>query len=906
MGTWTDARNIRFSGQSFEKMLEPEVLLPRDPETEEGILRWGRTWSDGLSSYCVVATDNYLYFWRDSDGLSGEWVQAGGPYETGNWQGFAWGNTVVANNGTTAPQIFNQNTLQFEDLPKWGLISTAEDITNGDDPSKDTDARCVCLQPLGSFLVALGVTESGLYRPNTSWWSDASSLVGLDTGIGGTGGPPSWDYESPATLSGKREIGVGDGAITNGAELNENLIIYNESSATAMSVAGGSQVMSSRRLFGNGCAGLNLAAEYNNRHFVVSADRIYHHDGSTVGEIAKDRVQDTFFERAGKGGRYGLSRINFDNMQVINNPDRKEINLVYDSSFFPETPEPLPPYVPKVFAELLYEVPAEGDPARYTPEGCLYVAGSLIMANPAGDEVILSGDLGATWAAVGSLPRAFADGWISNTFAYHPDGAWFVQMEHPVDRETERYRSLDNGQTWEQMSDDAIDNFSSTSMIIDSEGRLVCAARGGASFPGIWIMRWNDPVNSKALSEKTELSLGAFNVDNLKEVDEGYAISIWTGSQQDVWWVPFSLGQETRYSDTLLEDDFTPWSFAVRDQEIGVSKTQSGSTLEWFVFVNDGTVPLRESAVTFPEDCQNGRVQGSPEYVAYAARTQGGDQNRWLVYLAETLQDPVQGPTTVVMPTDISSDTQQNLYWAGGHDWIAHYVEGNRTRIVRFNMAGLGASQREALVYNYEDDNYTWMDAAAESDVLDPVNWMVYGFLPGWQVRWDDLQASGDTWEDLFLAGTKWSDFYSHGSEKAMLWITNKGVHRSDVAVSRVGQKLYYVERTGLDLDDLVPQWTTNMWKLISDFYFHLQSPSGTVVNPNTFTIQFGWSENLMDTPVYEDIEELNLQETDKGGSVHHDTMTAGRYLAMRMTFNATDVIKMTGGDAEAQEIHGR
>jgi hypothetical protein len=300
IGVWSDARNIRFSGVEMEKMYEPTEVVEL-PDGEVGLHLQG--FSDGRSSYLCAASEGKLWFLRSDYPGHAEWVLAGSGYRTdGQWQSFSWGTTCIFNNGRDKPQIFDNGQLQFVDLPNWGVISTAEDLTFNEEPSKDTNARCKVLLPYKNFLVALGITESGRFQPNTVWWSDATALAGLDDSLDG-GGPPSWDYESPATLSAKSEVGAGSGHLNWGAELNEQLILYTDNSATAMMLVGGPLVMDFRRMFNKGCAGLYLAAEYNNQHFVVSGDQLYVHDGSTVQLIARDRVEDEFFRRAGKRGR---------------------------------------------------------------------------------------------------------------------------------------------------------------------------------------------------------------------------------------------------------------------------------------------------------------------------------------------------------------------------------------------------------------------------------------------------------------------------------------------------------------------------------------------------------------------------------------------------------------------------
>ena len=104
----------------------------------------------------------------------------------------------------------------------------------------------------------------------------------------------------PATLSGQTEVGVGAGNIVTAKLLNDNLIIYTDSDATALSVVGGRFVMQTRRLFNKGAAGLHCVEEFENKHFVIARDQIYVHDGSTPQLIAQDRVEREFYKRIGK------------------------------------------------------------------------------------------------------------------------------------------------------------------------------------------------------------------------------------------------------------------------------------------------------------------------------------------------------------------------------------------------------------------------------------------------------------------------------------------------------------------------------------------------------------------------------------------------------------------------------
>ena len=308
VGTWSDALNVRFTGGQIEKMLESGPVVEDatgnpDTATTGTDCRFMITWTDGFSSYLAAVFRqadglDYVYRWDqrspNPDATTPAiWEQIGGPYAGGPWQGFQWGNTFIINNGTCAPQIFDRDAQAMIDLPNWGKISTANDITTGAAPSKDTQSTCRWIGPLKNYLVALNVQESGDNNPNKVWWSDPAAAASIDYA-------PLWDYTSPATLSGQTEVGVGAGNIVTAKLLNDNLIIYTDADATALSVVGGRFVMQTRRLFNKGAAGLHTVEEFENKHFVIARDQIYVHDGSTPQLIAQDRVEREFYKRIGK------------------------------------------------------------------------------------------------------------------------------------------------------------------------------------------------------------------------------------------------------------------------------------------------------------------------------------------------------------------------------------------------------------------------------------------------------------------------------------------------------------------------------------------------------------------------------------------------------------------------------
>lgn len=217
---------------------------------------------------------------------------------------------------------------------------------------------------------------------------------------------------------------------------------------------------------------------------------------------------------------------------------------------------------------------------------------------------------------------------------------------------------------------------------------------------------------------------------------------------------------------------------------------------------------------------------------------------------------------------------------------------------------------REALVWNFEDDNFTWMDASVDLVTsLEPLVCMQYQPDIGWQVRWSDLEVGGSqesTWEELQTAGTKWSDLYSGSTEENIYWITKDAVYLSDQVVKTDGIKEYFVERQSIDLNDVVAQFTSDKWIYAKQLYFQLASPRLIGAGANNFAIAVGWGDSLMDAPDYLLATSINLQTVDNTGKVKYDFRSTGRYLALAMAFNTTDEIQMTGAILDAEQTYGR
>lgn len=237
------------------------------------------------------------------------------------------------------------------------------------------------------------------------------------------------------------------------------------------------------------------------------------------------------------------------------------------------------------------------------------------------------------------------------------------------------------------------------------------------------------------------------------------------------------------------------------------------------------------------------------------------------------------------------------------------------------SLSSAVTNTRHALVYNYDDDNFTWKDPYVEIGqdgvgyALYDVSYQHYGFTPGWQERWSDYAVGGvkeQTWaEALAIAAVdrvRWTDTFDKSDTKEVIQVTDGLVYRADQVDNRYGAlKQFYAKRTQMDMDDLVPDWTTNKIKQIKQFVFHIQSDERFITtDPNTIDFYVGWSNNLMEDPNWRPAVTVDLRDRANGGKYKVDYRTSGRYLSMKYDLRNSKQLAFTGGDIDAKEAAGR
>ena len=276
------------------------------------------------------------------------------------------------------------------------------------------------------------------------------------------------------------------------------------------------------------------------------------------------------------------------------------------------------------------------------------------------------------------------------------------------------------------------------------------------------------------------------------------------------------------------------------------------------------------------------------------------------------------GETEDALEIELAEVTSPTQYWCKLTDEFGS-INSRRAQAIVFEQEDEDEDEdedeekvktlREAMVWNFEDNNFAWMDSSIDKiSQLEDIICMRYQPDPGFITRWKDLEPFArfaKTWQDLTVEETRWADFYGKGSELNMYWLSDTGLYISDQVVKINGAKQYFVERVLIDLNEVVSDFTSDKWIYANQLYFHLKGVLQSE-NSNYFSVSVGWADTLNDEPDFLPLEKVNLQTRQRQGTVKHDFRSTGRYLALRFEFNETSEIQFTGAEINAEQTHGR
>ena len=187
------------------------------------------------------------------------------------WNGGVLGGVAILNNGVDVPQMMGTaNAAKMEALSNW-LGNTT----------------CQVMRPFKRFLVALDLTTSSVRYPFRVQWSHPAE--------GGTV-PVTWNPSDATKDAGYVDLSQTPGFVVDCLPLGDTNIIYKEDSIWSMSFEGGQSIFGFRQLFSDvGILGRHCVKDFDNKHFVVSEDDVYMHDGQTRQSIVDGQIRDDLF-----------------------------------------------------------------------------------------------------------------------------------------------------------------------------------------------------------------------------------------------------------------------------------------------------------------------------------------------------------------------------------------------------------------------------------------------------------------------------------------------------------------------------------------------------------------------------------------------------------------------------------
>lgn len=302
-GLFSDGRNVRFRDGVAEKIKGTQAVFGSLSVTAI----WAKPVSDTTTRYWVYGNEAIVY---GTDGTTHTQISSASyncPIDTG-YSGGPFHGYLVLNDTAAIPQ-------------RWapGLANKIVDLDNW-----PASTFCKVIRPYGDFLVALRVTQGGVYNPRLLRWSDAAAFGAL---------PGSWDYADPTNQAGITELGQTEDEIIDCMPLRDANIIYKQASTYLMQPVGLPDVFSFRQLFSE--AGMlsedcvRAFGKGSPSHFVVTDSDIIVHDGSGAESIAAGRVRKWFFNR--------ISSARYRRTFVVTNRREREIWVC-----FPEAGQDFP------------------------------------------------------------------------------------------------------------------------------------------------------------------------------------------------------------------------------------------------------------------------------------------------------------------------------------------------------------------------------------------------------------------------------------------------------------------------------------------------------------------------------------------------------------------------------------
>lgn len=296
---WSQGRNVRFRDGAVEKIKgysEPfgtplGVPYAAHPVRKAAAYFWlymglNDVWCTDGTSHAEISKSTGAYSASADLGWNG---------------GNLAGGVAILNNGVDTPQQWGGSAYneKLADLANWpgGMV-----------------ARVIRI--FKQYAFAFDIDEGSGRNPSLLRWSAPADPGQV---------PESWDYEDKTKRSGRTVLGDRNDQIVDALPLGDTFVIYKQESVWGANHVAGIANFQFRRLFeGHGIFSRRCVKPFLGKHFVVSYDNVYVHDGITPLPVLSERWLRYLFG--------AIDNDNFERTFVAANYANKEMEICYPTS----------------------------------------------------------------------------------------------------------------------------------------------------------------------------------------------------------------------------------------------------------------------------------------------------------------------------------------------------------------------------------------------------------------------------------------------------------------------------------------------------------------------------------------------------------------------------------------------
>ncbi len=257
----------------------------------------------GVERYWIIMCANAVY---RLDAAIVDVSPTSMPTVTGptKWSATDLSGIPIINHPALGPMYMTAAMDHFEELPfKSGQTWN------------EADQICNVMVSHKQFLFALGVSDNGVYIPDSVRWSSVADIGGI---------PQTWDELDVTNEAGYTQLGGTGGEIISALPMRDSLVVYRSHGISVIDYIGGQYIWRIRHLNSNiGLLAIDAVVDVRGTHYFLSDGDVYMTDGNSITSIATKRVKKRIS---------AINKDSYDQSYAVHNPDNSEILFAVPST----------------------------------------------------------------------------------------------------------------------------------------------------------------------------------------------------------------------------------------------------------------------------------------------------------------------------------------------------------------------------------------------------------------------------------------------------------------------------------------------------------------------------------------------------------------------------------------------